>query len=505
MGDAFGLNDLFEDVKAAAPPRVAEAADLRIVSVPGGVEAGQPFSLEYKLHDASGDVVPVPPGCAVETVLQMDSDADGRLAGPQPKAQGSSFVARGVSLTAAGAYTVVTAVTLPDSKKVLRAATKVVVAAAPAAAAEEDAGSDDDSRSASLSLGRAAGRAASEASVSESLGGDSGSESMSASLSRAPAKEEKKKKKDGRVKKEKKPDKLSPLLGPSAPVTTYEFTQRGKDHDKHGVLYYLGLNKLKDKRWVNPVLRGQVNVTSSSLRKGEARNFVERRPVDQLCLCTEDEEGSWVQVDLKRHVCAPHTYTLANRCDKSRDVLTSWTLEGSIDGKLWVVIHQHKNDQNLNDARLRSANSHTWKIAQCKYYFRFFRVRIGAQGNTSQSNVLASTCLELYGYFRTRHESEGADGVPRPVEAPILDKLGLSATNRNTDFRDLIKSRYGIKERKGRSGAAASASAGAEQASSSRGGGGGGGGGQADKKSRSERARGTNERQRSPPPKRRRK
>ena len=445
MADDFGLGALFTEVKSSLEP-----TELVIMLQPmASVPAGTPFSLAFKLRNDSGDVPP-PAGSVAETQLQAEDILQcGRLAGELPRVKDNAIITTGLKISSPGSYTVETRVTLPDNK-VLACKVAIVVCEAVSettpSPAKEPLRADSESESLELDFNDGA------SSKSESLGGGERSpseESLQRAASPPPESE---------ASYHEPPP--SPLYSKKAPVTTYSFVHSGKDLDKHGVLYYLGLNKFKAKetaKWVNPMDRGLVEVSASTVRKGELRNFVERRPDPNapMCLTTEDEEQSWIEVDLKDHVCAPNGYVLANRTDKSRDVLTTWTLEGSMNKKLWVVIDQKKNDLSLSESRIKSG-TFFFKTPQCKYYFRHFRVKIGQQGSTSNANILACMCFELYGFFRKRKEEESPDshGVPLPVEGPVLDSLGLKvhhADKVNTDFKGLVASRFGLTERKRKS------------------------------------------------------
>eukprot|EP01064_Diplonema_japonicum_P002745 TRINITY_DN11785_c0_g1_i1.p1 TRINITY_DN11785_c0_g1~~TRINITY_DN11785_c0_g1_i1.p1 ORF type:complete len:404 (+),score=38.01 TRINITY_DN11785_c0_g1_i1:43-1254(+) len=387
--DTFGLNDLLGEV--AKPGEIEEAEKARcFLTNPGeDIFINKPFGVGVDLLGASGSATPIDNG--YEAVLSM---TPGRLlkSKKNSKQGNSAWIWDRLEINDKGDFTITCTVTSPDKRRTLKADLSITV--------QPEEEHDDFSESMS--------RAASVSSAS--------SESLQ-------------------------------VLPPTARVTTYSFVHRS-DHDKHGVLYYLGLNKMKSKKWRNPVDRGLVAVTTSSLRKGSLSDLVERRPTNQV-LCTEDNEESWIMLDLKNHVCAPNAYTLSGRCDKSRDVLKSWTLEGSMNGKLWVVIHTHFEDLSLNQNRLKEKNSFSWKVPQSKYYFRYFRLKIGDKGNTSKTNVLAATCMELYGLLRKRKqcEAESTQGVPLPLEQPILEKLNLSIKG-HSDWQDMVKRRYSLPDRK---------------------------------------------------------
>eukprot|EP00659_Diplonema_papillatum_P002939 gene2939-4617_t len=209
---------------------------------------------------------------------------------------------------------------------------------------------------------------------------------------------------------------------------------------------------LRAKEWSNPHDAKRVVVTASCLRKGQLSDFVARKPVGQ-CVATEDKEGSWIEIDLKNFLLAPNAYTMANRLDKSRDVLKSWTLEASVNRKLWVVLKEHFNDDVLNANRLTDKTGATWNITQSKYYFRYFRVRIAPKGNATHTNILAATCLEMYGYLRKAREGDNdPTGVPKPLEKPVLDSLGLVLHDAN-EFRNIMLKRFSITSRKRPAGA----------------------------------------------------
>jgi hypothetical protein len=67
-------------------------------------------------------------------------------------------------------------------------------------------------------------------------------------------------------------------------------------------------------------------------------------------------------------------------------------LQGSNDGKSWIVIKRHVNDVSLNG----NFASQSWQIPDCTQSFRHFRI-LQTGRNSSYNNFLSLSGFEMYG------------------------------------------------------------------------------------------------------------
>ena len=99
------------------------------------------------------------------------------------------------------------------------------------------------------------------------------------------------------------------------------------DFDENGALYYLG-TKGKKYQYRNPHELNIVTAFASSISKGQISDFVGRNLVN---LRTENEESSFLGVDLgENRTLVPTAYSIRNR-NSSTHVMLCWNLEASND------------------------------------------------------------------------------------------------------------------------------------------------------------------------------
>ena len=169
--------------------------------------------------------------------------------------------------------------------------------------------------------------------------------------------------------------------------------EREFDYDKKGLLYWIGS---QDGTWRNPAIYHGVTVSASSKESGDLRNLTALEPSE---VWTQDVPASWMQVDIgESRAIVPSLYTLRHGGNYKADSLRTWDFQGSTDGRDWVVLQRHTNDDHLND---RFA-TFSWEIKGGKEQrkaFRYFRV-LQTGHNSSNHNFLVLSGLELYGdYF----------------------------------------------------------------------------------------------------------
>eukprot|EP01083_Nonionella_stella_P301697 1036435_1 len=148
------------------------------------------------------------------------------------------------------------------------------------------------------------------------------------------------------------------------------------DFDQNGVLYAIGTD-FGVKEYENPAKTGLVDVASSEMvegREGQEHLFIGR---DDIRTCTNDKEGSYFYIDLKKYKLKAAAYTLKNSgwADSS---LQNWNLEGSNDGETWRCLKKHESDDSLTG----KYTSHTWTLNHINQFYSFFRiVMIGKAAN----------------------------------------------------------------------------------------------------------------------------
>ena len=182
------------------------------------------------------------------------------------------------------------------------------------------------------------------------------------------------------------------------------------DFDRNGALYFLGTSGLS-RKYQNPHDLKLVKAFGSPLMSGYFSDFVGRKTVN---LCTENEENSFLGVDLgPNRNLIPTLYSIRNR-DSSSNVLLSWNLQGSNDKIHFEVLDtrmfNNENDSNVKNKEkykryrnllIESKTTSTWGISKKTRDnnpngFRYFLLKqIGK--NSSGNYNLAISGFELYG------------------------------------------------------------------------------------------------------------
>ena len=179
------------------------------------------------------------------------------------------------------------------------------------------------------------------------------------------------------------------------------------DFDKNGVFYYIGTYGLS-RTYNNPHELKLIKAFGSSLQTGYYSDFVGRNIVN---LCTDNEENSFLGVDLgPDRSLIPTLYSIRNR-DSSSNVLLNWCLQGSNDKINYEILDKrifNSEDNNIKDKYKQYKNllkepktTSTWGISKrirekFQNGFRYFIIKqIGK--NSSGNYNLAISGFELYG------------------------------------------------------------------------------------------------------------
>jgi hypothetical protein len=115
--------------------------------------------------------------------------------------------------------------------------------------------------------------------------------------------------------------------------------------------------------------------------------------------CTDDEENSWVSIDLgEGRSLIVNYYCLRHGRSDGWDRLQSWDLEGSNDGSEWTVLRVHKDDNSLPEKAFSEA---AWEVEGVNQAYRHFRIRqTGA--NSNGHHILCCAGIELWGLLLSK-------------------------------------------------------------------------------------------------------
>ncbi|XVF74114.1 hypothetical protein PTKIN_Ptkin13bG0034200 [Pterospermum kingtungense] len=183
--------------------------------------------------------------------------------------------------------------------------------------------------------------------------------------------------------------------------SSYKELQYICDGDSNGVLYFTGTS-YGEHPWVNPVLSKRIAITTSSpaSRYTDPKVLVSRTYQGTCFSGPRIEDGhicAWWMVDMGQdHQLMCNYYTL--RQDGSRAYIRCWKLQGCADGRSWVDLRVHENDQTM----CKPGQFASWPVTGSNSLlpFRFFRVLLTAPTTDASNRWNLCICfLELYGYF----------------------------------------------------------------------------------------------------------
>eukprot|EP00906_Rhabdomonas_costata_P002885 RCo004493 len=194
--------------------------------------------------------------------------------------------------------------------------------------------------------------------------------------------------------------------------------QRTVGRTCRGIVYYLG-TAYGRKPWRNPTTVGyptpvmDVTVSSCSMstRPADVVNM------DMCYFITKDRPESWVQIDFKNHLVIPKAYSFASAHSIYAGYYPrTWELRASRDGREWVCLRRHENDQTLNRYNpvgywLIEATVENARTLNTASYSMFRIVQLGL--NTFGGHELQLSSFEVYGQvmFISEHQ-------PAPVPTP---------------------------------------------------------------------------------------
>ncbi|KAA6424504.1 MAG: hypothetical protein FRX49_05716, partial [Trebouxia sp. A1-2] len=118
--------------------------------------------------------------------------------------------------------------------------------------------------------------------------------------------------------------------------------------------------------------------------------------------CTvEGQAQTWWQVDLgEQHCLTCNYYTL--RQDGSQDFVRNWVMQGSNDGKAWVTLRSHVNE---NTVKLPGQYA-SWPVTghAALFPYQMFRLLLTGPNSGAHNNICLSY-IEFYGYFLAREHA----------------------------------------------------------------------------------------------------
>jgi hypothetical protein len=161
-----------------------------------------------------------------------------------------------------------------------------------------------------------------------------------------------------------------------------------------GVIHWIGTREGKED-WTNPHTAGLVAVTASSwcatLNPGnQLYHVVEKH--SSTSYGTNNEDDSWICVDLKEYAVVADHYRFANT-RTSNCMPRTWRLQGSNDGYTWDNLREHDRDFWNGAGNTVAA----WPIEGSNQAYRYFRIL--QPGKTSEGNFghLCCSGLEVWG------------------------------------------------------------------------------------------------------------
>ncbi|CAD5221557.1 unnamed protein product [Bursaphelenchus okinawaensis] len=168
------------------------------------------------------------------------------------------------------------------------------------------------------------------------------------------------------------------------------------DFDTNGLIWYLGTNALTQSEWINPAAVGVLHITSSDGSKLPYGCYEDMlsRDVNPLNCHTSDNKDMTITMDLGVMI-APTAYTLRHSRGYGKSALRTWDLEGSIDGKNYVLLVKHENETALNDAGSTATFFIPENEAASKV--RYLRIRQRGPNSSTVTHYISISGFEVYG------------------------------------------------------------------------------------------------------------
>lgn len=85
----------------------------------------------------------------------------------------------------------------------------------------------------------------------------------------------------------------------------------------------------------------EIVVTASSYNN-EDKHSIFNYEDKSISFLTKDLDNSWISLEFKNHLIKPMNYTIRIKNYDNVDILKSWNIEGSINGKEWFLVDEKK-------------------------------------------------------------------------------------------------------------------------------------------------------------------
>ena len=162
-----------------------------------------------------------------------------------------------------------------------------------------------------------------------------------------------------------------------------------------GLCEYLATNNANHE-WINPVLNNKMKILCSNLKPNsdELWKIVGKDVAN--CITESNNDNTQTKAsftfDFQNFAVCPEKYQLTHYGAHSGEVLRTWLLEGSCDGKKWQTVHYHCNDRNLTKSK---GSVFCWNVNCTKTYNMFRIVLKGVNSNKKWRLALGG--FEIYG------------------------------------------------------------------------------------------------------------
>jgi serine/threonine-protein kinase len=202
--------------------------------------------------------------------------------------------------------------------------------------------------------------------------------------------------------------------------------------DEEGVVRWIA-TKGGTQPYVNPDGGDSgTKASMSTVAAGEPKHVVQHDHSGDVANCTDDKPDSWMAVDLGDNLLVPSHYALRADCKADgASKLRHWVLEGSRDGRVWVVLREHVDDRSCDQKMGVMAWPLEARVVDGRA-FCHFRIRQAGK-NSSGGDELACSGMELYGRLTNAAEQLGGAGAAGGQLAGINSGASASITEQVDD------------------------------------------------------------------------
>ena len=161
----------------------------------------------------------------------------------------------------------------------------------------------------------------------------------------------------------------------------------------HSLAYDFKDNDDEKSEYKDPLESGKIDLFHTGMgADSEAAETLIGIRGDATRTYLKDRPLPWFGVDFKENRVSPTHYSLRHYASKNVECMRYWHLEGSIDGKLWDIIDQHKADETFQ----RKGQIATFKVKESDSKYRYLRVKM-VRPNENDHWFLCCAGFEVYG------------------------------------------------------------------------------------------------------------